>query len=405
MKKVLLSAFACDSTMGSEPLNGWNSAVGLSKRGFEVHCLTRELNRKNIENDQKLLNLHFHYIKLPLGLEFLYSFSHPTMYFYYILWQWFAYKRAKKLSRYYHFDVVHHVTWGSTQLGSFLYKLKNPFVFGPSGGGQIAPHAFKVYFKKYWTREIYRENISNLMLKYNQACKKMLRNAFVVIASNPETKLMAKQVGSKNIKLELDAALPISFFSKSVIKKERKSETLKLLWVGRFMPRKGLLVVLDVMKELKKYNQITLTIVGDGEMKNDVLKTIKDFDLSETVFLTGSVSHEKVKDYYASHDVFFYTSLRDSCPAQLIEAMAYSLPIVTLNLHGQAIIVSDETGIRCSAETPEKTILELREAILKLYNNPVLLNQMSENAYEFAKKQTWDKKIELIVSEYYPSNL
>ena len=233
----------------------------------------------------------------------------------------------------------------------------------------------------------------------------MLRNAFVVIASNPETKLMAKQVGSKNIKLELDAALPISFFSKSVIKKERKSETLKLLWVGRFMPRKGLLVVLDVMKELKKYNQITLTIVGDGEMKNDVLKTIKDFDLSETVFLTGSVSHEKVKDYYASHDVFFYTSLRDSCPAQLIEAMAYSLPIVTLNLHGQAIIVSDETGIRCSAETPEKTILELREAILKLYNNPVLLNQMSENAYEFAKKQTWDKKIELIVSEYYPSNL
>ena len=140
-------------------------------------------------------------------------------------------------------------------------------------------------------------------------------------------------------------------------------------------------------------------------MKNDVLKTIKDFDLSETVFLTGSVSHEKVKDYYASHDVFFYTSLRDSCPAQLIEAMAYSLPIVTLNLHGQAIIVSDETGIRCSAETPEKTILELREAILKLYNNPVLLNQMSENAYEFAKKQTWDKKIELIVSEYYPSNL
>ncbi len=405
MKKVLLSAFACDSTKGSEPLNGWNSAFGLAKKGFEVHCMTRELNRSSIELNQKLLNLHFHYIKLPFYFEFLYSISHPTKYIYYILWQWFAYKRGEKLSRSYQFDVIHHVTWGSTQLGSFLYKLKKPFVFGPSGGGQIAPFAFKSYFKNYWKREIYREKISNWMLNFNPACKKMLHSAFVVIASNPETELMAKKVGAKNIKLALDAALPISFFSKSIIKQERKSKTLKLLWVGRFMPRKGLLLVLEVMKILKTDKDITLTIVGDGEMKNEVLNSIKAYDLADTVFLTGSVSHEKVKDYYASHDVFFYTSLRDSGSVQLIEAMAYSLPIVTLNLHGQAIIVSDETGIRCSAETPEKTILELRDAILKLYNNPFLLNQMSANAYEFAKLQTWDKKIDLIVTEYYPNNL
>jgi glycosyltransferase involved in cell wall biosynthesis len=405
MKKILLSAFACDSTQGSEPSYGWNYAIGLAKKGFEVHCITREVNRKNIELYKKILNLHFHYIKLPFGLESLYSFSNLTMYLFYLLWQWIAYKRGIKLSRSYQFDVIHHVTWGSTQLGSFFYKLNIPFVFGPSGGGQIAPHAFKSYFKNYWHREIYRENLSNWMLKFNPACKKMLRSAFVVILSNPETALMAKKVGSRNIKQSLDVALPISFFSKSIIKQEYKSETLKLLWVGRFMARKGLLLVLDVMKELKKYNKITLTIVGDGEMKNEVLNRIKEYDLADTVFLTGSVSHEKVKDYYASHDVFFYTSLRDSGSLQLIEAMAYSLPIVTLNLHGQAIIVSDATGIRCSAETPEKTILELRDAILKLYNNPLLLNKLSANAYAFAKKQTWDKKIELIVNEYYPNNL
>jgi glycosyltransferase involved in cell wall biosynthesis len=405
MKKVLLSAFACDSTMGSEPLNGWNYAIGLANRGFEVHCLTREVNRNNIELNQKLLNLHFHYIKLPFGFESLYSFSHPTMYFYYLVWQWNAYKRAKKLSRSYQFDVLHHVTWGSTQLGSFLYKLKKPFVFGPAGGGQIAPLAFKSYFKNYWKREIFREKISNWMLKFNPACKKMLLKAFVVISSNPETEIMAKMVGAKNIKLALDAALPISFFSKSIIKQERKSKTLKLLWVGRFMPRKGLLLVLEVMKILKADKDITLTIVGDGEMKNEVEHTIKEYDLVDTVFLIGSVSHEKVKDYYASHDVFFYTSLRDSCPAQLIEAMAYSMPIVTLNLHGQAIIVNDSTGIRCSAKTPEKTILELKDAILKLYCNPQLVNEMSKKAYDFAKQQTWDKKIDLIVNEYYPNNL
>lgn len=405
MKKVLLSAFACDPTQGSEPSYGWNYARGLAQRGFEVHCLTRKINKVNIEQNDGLINLHFHYIKLPLGLEVLYSFSNPSMYLFYILWQWFAYKKGKNLSEIYQFDVVHHVTWGSVQLGSFLYKLHSPFVFGPSGGGQIAPHAFKGYFKKYWSREINRKKFSSLMLKYNPACKTMLENAFAVITSNPETQLMVKRVGAKNVILGLDVALPNSFFSKNIKSEIHDSKKLKLLWIGRFMPRKGLLLVLDVMKNLKAFKDITLTIVGDGEMKNEVLNKIEEFDLKHTVFLVGSVSYEMVKNYYASHDVFFYTSLRDSGSIQLVEAMAYSLPIVTLNLHGQAIIVGNETGIRCSAETPEKTILELKDAILKLYNNPQLIEVMGKNAFEFAKKQTWDNKIELIVNENYPKNL
>ncbi len=153
---------------------------------------------------------------------------------------------------------------------------------------------------------------------------------------------------------------------------------------------------------LKKYNNIKLTVVGDGIIKDEFLKRVQELDLSKSINWIGKIPHSEVKAYYASHDVFFFTSLRDSCPAQLIEALAYGMPIVTLNLHGQSLIVNNETGFRCNCSTPEIAIQELHDAILKLYFNPTLVREMSIAAHQFALNQTWDKKIKTIVETYYP---
>jgi hypothetical protein len=75
------------------------------------------------------------------------------MYLYYILWQWMAYRLAKKLNQSLGFYRAQHVSWGSIQLGSFLYRLDVPFIFGPAGGGQHAPDAFKEYFLEHWSAE------------------------------------------------------------------------------------------------------------------------------------------------------------------------------------------------------------------------------------------------------------
>lgn len=402
MKRLLLSAFACDPTKGSEPGNGWNWAIGLANRGFDVHCITREVSRKGIELQDKPENLHFHYLKLPFGLEKLYFASQPAMYLYYIIWQWCAYRQALRLHRNIKFEVAHHVTWGSLQMGSFMYKLHIPFIFGPAGGGQAAPPAFKAYFKEHWNAEEKRETVTRFMLKYNPACKKMLQQAFVVLVSNKDTLEMAKRNGARNVHFTLDAALPQSFFPARQIIRQPEKEQLKLLWVGRFMPRKGILLLLDVMKELNSYPGITLTVIGDGEMKEIFLDKLKEYKLENKVFWKGKVPFEAVRQYYASHDVFFYTSLRDSCPAQLIEAMAFGMPVVTLNLHGQALIVDDSRGFRALCNTPEEAIENLKEAILTLYTHPALLRSMSIAAYDFAEQQKWEKKINNIVDQYYP---
>jgi glycosyltransferase involved in cell wall biosynthesis len=402
-KKIALSAFACDPLKGSEPSNGWNWAIGLAKRGFEVHCFTRVIGKPGIETKNSFPNLVFHYITLPFGLEKLYKFSTIGMYIYYILWQWVAYRQARKIHSKISFDLSHHVTWGSTQMGSFMYKLPIPFVFGPAGGGQHAPTQFKKYFSSYWDIEEKRKRMSSLLLKYNPACKKMLKSAYCILVSNPDTEAMVKLVGSSKIVSTLDAALAKDFFPSTLEYKNPQKGKLRLLWVGRFMPRKGLILVLDVMKSLKGYPGITLTVIGDGEMQYDFLHKITEYQLEDVVDWKGTVSHEEVKIYYQTHDVFFFTSLRDSCPAQLIEAMAYGLPVVTIDLHGQSIIVNDDTGFRCKCDTPNEAILNLKDAILSLYNDSNLVLAKSEAAYKFALQQTWDNKIAHIIQNYYPA--
>lgn len=399
--KILLSAFACDPKEGSEKGNGWNWAVGLSAEGYEVHCLTRDVAKENILELAGANNIIFHFIKLPFGLEKLYQSSQALMYLYYLIWQYKAYLMAKQLCKTIDFKIVHHVTWGSVQLGSFMYKLPIPFIFGPAGGGQTAPVAFKKYFTNGWGAEEKRNKVSVFLLKFNPAARKMYAAASAIWVSNPDTAQLIKNNGGKKVMSTLDAALPNTFFPASFTPKKSNPNELKLLWVGRFMPRKGILLVLEVMNTLKHISGITLTVVGDGEQKDEFLTMIEKLGLSNTVFWKGKVPFEKVKEYYSTHDAFFFTSLRDSCPAQLIEAMAYGLPIITINLHGQSFIVNDDTGFRCKCDTLKQAIEELHKSITELYNNPAKLTQMSIAAHEFALQQTWSKKIKTIVNECY----
>jgi len=401
MKKVLLSAFACDPKKGSEEGNGWNWSVGLADKGFEVHCLTRKIGKPNIDQISKPYHLYFHYIKLPLGLEVLYSSSRFGMYLYYILWQLLAYNKARVLNKKINFSIAHHVTWGSVQLGSFLYKLNIPFVFGPAGGGQISPIAFKNYFGKSWNVEEKRNKISAFLIKYNPACRNMLKEAITVWVSNKDTADLVKKIRFTDVKQTLDIALPLDFYPLNFQPKKQKQGTLKLLWVGRFMPRKGVMLLLDVMEKLKKHPGIVLTIVGDGEEREKILEAVKIKELDATVIFTGKVPYKEVKKFYASNDVFFFTSLRDSGGSQLVEAMAFGMPVVTINLHGQSVIINDETGFRCPCKDPAETIDSLSNSILKLYYDPDLLSKMSLAAHKYALQQTWNQKIDTVVKHSY----
>lgn len=229
----------------------------------------------------------------------------------------------------------------------------------------------------------------------------MLKHSSVLLVANEDTRQLVSSHKTSGIFKTFDFALPNSFFPERIEAYRNIASSFKLLWVGRFMPRKGLLLVMDVMLKLKDQKHISLTIVGDGEMTERLYKFIALHQL-DNVHLTGKVAHEEVKELYESHDAFFFTSLRDSCPVQLLEAMAFGLPVITLNLHGQAEIVNDNTGIKVPVSDPEETVKLLAEAISELLSDEERFNGMRHAAFDFARNHTWDKKIRELTDKFYP---
>src|SRR4051812_41404394 len=96
--KILLSAYACEPNKGSEPGVGWNWALALSERGYNVHVLTRSNNREAIERVRMRPDsrLTFYYYDLPQRLRFWKHWP-GGIYLYYLWWQIGAYSVARKL--------------------------------------------------------------------------------------------------------------------------------------------------------------------------------------------------------------------------------------------------------------------------------------------------------------------
>ncbi len=97
--KLLLSAYACEPSKGSEPGVGWNWAQALFRRGYNVHVITRSNNRVDIESvGKRQPNPCFHYHDLPKWARF-WKYWPGGIYLYYLLWQVGAYQIAKQASR------------------------------------------------------------------------------------------------------------------------------------------------------------------------------------------------------------------------------------------------------------------------------------------------------------------
>ena len=398
---LLLSAYACRPDMGSEPGGGWNWAKHLAQAGHSVWCFTAEHNRPYVEahlQKHPVARLQMVYVAAPTWVEELRRRHYQTfLYVHYWYWQRAAYRRAQRLHASVSFDIVHHVTYGSLQMGSRLDQLNVPFIFGPVGGGQSAPRAFRAYLRNGWHIEQLRNVFSRSFLLDVYHTTATLRAADLVLTTNQETYARARQLGARQVAMVLDSGLSSEFYP-ARLPERPISDTLRLLWVGSMIPRKGVLFLLAMMAHLP--DSVTLTLVGDGPQYSLVQRRIKDQQLGHQVTCAGRVPYHQVQHYYADHDVFVFSSLRDSFGTQLLEAMAYGLPVVTLDHQGAHTFVPDDAGIKVRPSDPDTTLAQLSQAILRLQNCPEERAAMGRRAHAYAQTQLWPHKVDDMMRQY-----
>ena len=405
--KVLLSAYACDPTRGSEPGSGWNWVYHTARIGHEVWCVTRISNKKNIEDwlaQHPIANLHVIYVAAPRWMEYLLLRYHqPAVYPHYLAWQYRTYQVAKKLHQEEKLDVVHHVSYGSLQLGSHLWKLGIPFIFGPIGGAQKIPSQFKQYLVKGQLREKVRSLASHLLLYSFGNTKKAIQHAYLVLATNQETYELARQLGAQRVKLQLDNGIADDFPPPQFPLRQEK-DSMHVLWIGRLVSEKGLSLVVEAFGKLERQYPIHLTIIGDGPLEKHYRERVVRDGLSDKVTFMGRLPFQKIKALYQSSDVLIYTGLRNTFGIQILEAMSFGLPVITLNLHGVRTFVPDNTSIKIDPAEGKQTAEAIKQALMTLYFDPDQRKLLGLRAYHYAKKHTWSAKVEE-VNRAYPRAL
>ena len=397
--RVLLSAYACEPNRGSEEGFGWNWSTHLAKEGHEVWVFTRPHTQEIIEKELKrhpIPNLHFIYIDVPEKF-------HPFLkglfgvYAHYFIWQRVILSYAKNFIQEHPIDIVHHVTWGSLIGGSRLWKLGKPFVFGPVGGGQVAPESFREYFYTNWRKESFRTFTTLHVLPHNPLTQEMLKNTHLLLATNSDTYQIGKQMGAQRTELFLDTGLPQTYFAESP-KTHFTNNVMNILWVGRLLERKALRLSLEAVARLKQ--PFRMTILGDGPQESLVKSWIQELNLQDNVTWPGRVPWHDVQKALNEHEVFLFTSLRDSFGSQLLEAMSNGLAIVTLDHQGAHDFVPNDAGIRVPVTTPDETAAALAHALDSFSHNIDQLQRMSSAALHFARQNEWSIKATNITSMY-----
>lgn len=143
---------------------------------------------------------------------------------------------------------------------------------------------------------------------------------------------------------------------------------LKIMFAGNIGEAQDIKNIFETVKLLKDQN-ITWIFVGDGRMKNWLIKEIEIHGLKEKFVFYGNHAIEYMPYFFTKADIMLVT-LKDeeifkkTVPAKLQAYMAYGKPVVgMLSGEGAKIIIESECGWACeSGEYNElsKIVLEIK---------------------------------------------
>lgn len=390
--KVLASVYACSPYDGSERAVGWNWLKELNQY-HEITALTSHVYKNDIEdylskNPSEMHNTRFVYIDVP---HTSWHVGYRLERLYYVLWQKQAVKKAKELLRREHFDLVHHITYVTCVLPTYMYKLGIPFLLGPVAGGDQIPAIMNYPMSsKDALFEIVRK-LFQVIFTSTYNFKLTVKKASMILVATEDT---ARLVPDKfKNKVEVFQAIGLSEDMYYPEPKAKPKRNARFLMAGRMLYLKGYeLGVQAFIRALEQGTNAELTILGDTEddpsqeaHKQKIMQLCGDY-LNREIKFVSKVGYNKMKDFYDGFDILLNCSLRDSGCFVVMEAMSRGLPVILLDTGGPKVNTTVESSIKIQPESFEKMVSNMAEAIITLANDPEKRKNMGTSGRNFALK-------------------
>lgn len=345
MKKVLFVASIKDHIVGFHlPFINY-----FLEQGYEVHVATR-LDGK-IDSDSKIIWKNINFCRSPLSIDNIKSF-----------------KELLKYMRENQFQLVHTHTPVASILCRICARLTKttPVIY--------TAHGFHFYkgapiknWMLYYPIEKIMSRFTDLIITMNKEDYNAATNKFkstkVVNVNGVGIDIGQYCIGNtKNIELKKS----IGF----------KEDDFIISYVATLMARKNHKQILEAMVLLvKKYPNIKLLIVGNGNLEVWIRKYISDHNLGDNIIMAGL--RNDIAEILNITDLYVSTSYQEGLPRNIMEAMAAQLAIVTTDIRGSSDLVKDGVnGITVKIDDVNGTV----ESIEKLYLDENLRKSMGENS-------------------------
>ncbi len=149
--------------------------------------------------------------------------------------------------------------------------------------------------------------------------------------------------------------------------------------IARLSDVKGHTYLLQAMQiVIKSFPLAKLLIVGEGKMKPKLLQEVDILGIKQNVLFLPET--ENTEEMLAAMDVFVMPSLQEGLGLALMEAMAQGLAVVGSAVGGIKTLIQDEVN---GLLVQPADALAISAAIIKLFNNSSLRQDLGKNARKF----------------------
>ena len=173
----------------------------------------------------------------------------------------------------------------------------------------------------------------------------------------------------------------------------------KLLCVGRLSAVKNFNLAIDILERLNAKDQAySLTIVGDGEQRQEIEQRIAKSSCRNQIMLKGLIPHAEMPVVYQNHGILLVTSKTETGPTVVKEALACNRLVVTTDVGDvNEWIENGENGYVCPSQAEA-----LSNALLNA-SKMIQLSQFKQSVRFEEKSETRVMKDLLIVYSAYSS--
>ena len=154
------------------------------------------------------------------------------------------------------------------------------------------------------------------------------------------------------------------------------SNELNLVSVGRLHEMKGYDRLIDTIYKLKGdgiFDNVKLRIYGDGPLFETLNQKISDLELTNDIFLMGSVMNPY--KYIKNSDLFILSSIYEPFGLVIVESLTLGVPVLaTLNSATDKLISNDYNGL-----IVENSLDGLYSGLKKINENKEILKKYKNN--------------------------